>query len=71
MTREESSHLFGGGRRMRARPSLVLVVFALGWFVASDSVVEAKHYTVEELQRTKFPNRVSDDLDLDPCKSGG
>lgn len=55
----------GGG----GSAGLLLVVFVIGCFVA-DSRAHAKHFTADELQRTKFPSRVSDDLDLDPCKSG-
>lgn len=28
------------------------------------------HYTIDELLNTTFPTRISDDIDLDPCKSG-
>jgi hypothetical protein len=27
-------------------------------------------FTIEELLHTKFPSRISDDIDLDPCKGG-
>jgi len=30
----------------------------------------AKKFTIEELLHTKFPSRISDDIDLDPCKGG-
>jgi len=30
----------------------------------------AVRFTVEELLHTKFPSRISDDIDLDPCKGG-
>lgn len=28
------------------------------------------HYTIDELLNTTFPTRISDDIDLDPCKTG-
>lgn len=28
-------------------------------------------YTAEELMNTRFPSQISDDIDMDPCKSGG
>ncbi|XP_077507273.1 protein tolkin-like isoform X3 [Amblyomma americanum] len=37
---------------------------------AAENRADARHFTADELLRTKFPMRVSDDLDLDPCKSG-
>jgi hypothetical protein len=30
----------------------------------------AVRFTIEELLHTKFPSRISDDIDLDPCKGG-
>jgi hypothetical protein len=30
----------------------------------------AARFTIEELLHTKFPSRISDDIDLDPCKGG-
>jgi hypothetical protein len=27
-------------------------------------------FTIEELLHTRFPSRISDDIDLDPCKGG-
>lgn len=47
---------------------LVLVLFVL-CLLAAENRVDARHFTADELLRTKFPMRVSDDLDLDPCKS--
>lgn len=49
---------------------LVSVLFVL-CLLAAENRVDARHFTADELLRTKFPMRVSDDLDLDPCKSGG
>lgn len=28
------------------------------------------HYTIDELLNTTFPTGISDDIDLDPCKTG-
>lgn len=28
-------------------------------------------FTADELVHTRFPSRISDDIDMDPCKSGG
>ncbi|XP_075542431.1 tolloid-like protein 1 tolkin [Dermacentor variabilis] len=47
---------------------LVSVLFVL-CLLAAENRVDARHFTADELLRTKFPMRVSDDLDLDPCKS--
>ncbi|KAL1433211.1 hypothetical protein MTO96_012796 [Rhipicephalus appendiculatus] len=47
---------------------LVSVLFVL-CVLAAENRVDARHFTADELLRTKFPMRVSDDLDLDPCKS--
>ena len=44
--------------------------------ISSGSNVSDRHqqpamrFTIEELLHTKFPSRISDDIDLDPCKGG-
>jgi hypothetical protein len=30
----------------------------------------AVRFTIDELINTRFPSRISDDIDLDPCKGG-
>jgi hypothetical protein len=30
----------------------------------------AMRFTAEELMNTRFSSRISDDIDLDPCKGG-
>lgn len=42
---------------------------------AANNVTERRPYrparfTIEELVNTRFPSRISDDIDLDPCKGG-
>lgn len=29
-----------------------------------------RKFTIDELQYMRFPKRISDDIDLDPCKTG-
>lgn len=35
------------------------------------NVTPRRTYTAEELIHTRFPSSISDDIDMDPCKSGG
>lgn len=38
--------------------------------VPGENQPRAMRFTIEELLHTRFPSRVSDDIDLDPCKGG-
>ncbi|XP_058813843.1 protein tolkin-like [Topomyia yanbarensis] len=39
----------------------------------NDTLITRKHkqFTMDELLSTKFPNKISNDIDMDPCKSSG
>ncbi|KAL3225430.1 hypothetical protein MRX96_025857 [Rhipicephalus microplus] len=58
------------GASSRFVPWLLVSVLFVLCVLTAENRVDARHFTADELLRTKFPMRVSDDLDLDPCKSG-
>lgn len=37
---------------------------------ARHNVKQRRIYTADELLHTRFPSQISDDIDMDPCKSG-
>jgi hypothetical protein len=38
--------------------------------VAASRPERASKFTIDELVNSRFPSRISDDIDLDPCKGG-